>query len=147
MLDIMDAMADQINDTLVTALSGSVRVQVESGRLIETSPPTIDIFPGATSRDGTTRMFADDHDGGAYLFTVRARFQTNDFDANKRLLYEMMDDSSELSIAQALTDDGTLNGLADSLDCIDPTGEILYSEFGNDHIGFQFTCRVLAALS
>lgn len=148
LVDIMDAIADQIDDTLTPLLSSQgVDLQVESGRLIIVNPPAVDVFPGAVAREGETRMFADDHDGGGYLFTVRTRFQTNDYDSNKRLMYEMMDDESPLSLAQAIVDGGSLDGQVASLDCFDPSGEQAYAEFGNDHIGFQFTVRALAAHS
>jgi hypothetical protein len=148
MLNIMDELADQIRGVLTGQLaSTNIDLEVVSGRAVGVTPPVIDVFPGAASRDTESRMFADDYDGGGYLFTVRARIAPNDQDATQRLLYEFMDDGSSLSIAQAITDDPTLGGYAAGVDCIDPTGEQIYGEFGTELLGFQFTARVLAAYS
>lgn len=148
LVDILDAMAEQIRDTLTPLLSATgVDVQVEAGLVASPTPPTIDMYPGDLSRDSDSRMFAADHDGGGYNFTVRARVATNDADGNSGILLALMDDESATSIAQALTDDETLGGLAASLDCVDPSGFRLYDEFGKVLLGFQFTARVLAAHS
>jgi glycine/D-amino acid oxidase-like deaminating enzyme len=148
LLDLMDAAMSQIENTLADALEDlNVDAQFSSGRLNSPSTtPAIDIYPGL-GRDTDTRMFATDYDGGGYLFTVRARLSTNDYDANQRILYRLMDETDELSLAQALDDEPTLGGIAASIDCLDPSGETLFQDPGGVFYGFQFTLRVLAAYS
>lgn len=137
---LLDAMADQIR-TAVEAVT-DVAVQVEPRMVAAPTPPTIDMYPGDSSREGESAAFDDLN--GAFLFTVRARVSMNDADAQQDLLLGFMDDVNPLSLALALTDDKTLGGLANTLDCVDPTGYTLYPYgAGETLLGFQFTCRVL----
>jgi hypothetical protein len=147
MLDVMDAAADRLESVVGAGLTAmGVDATFHSGRLHALSvSPTVDLFPGA-GRDAESRMFDDDHDGGGYLFTVRARLTANDYDANQRILYRMMDDTDTLCLAAALVGDN-LDGHAASLDCIDPSGEVEFIDPGGTYYGFQFTLRVLPAFS
>lgn len=148
MLQLMDAAIDQLETVVGAQLTtDGVDAVFNSGRLrAPATTPAIDIYPGA-GRDTETSMFTADFDGGGYLFTVRARLSSNDYDANQRILYELMDDTGTLSLAQALDDEPTLGGLAASLDCTDPSGEVIFTDPGGDYYGFQFTLRVLPAYS
>lgn len=145
LVELMDAAMEQIEGTVGPLLaSEGVESQFHAGRLNNpATTPAIDMYPGV-GRDTETRMFADVTDGGGYLFTVRARLSANDYDANQRLLYRMLDDADALSIAAAFDDDPTLGGVAASLDCTDPSGEVVYE---GGYYGFQFTLRVLPAFS
>lgn len=145
LVDLMDAALAQIEETVGPLLEDEgVESQFHSGRLnVPGTTPAIDIYPGV-GRDTETRMFATEFDGGGYLFTVRARLSSNDYEANQRILYRLMDDADAICIAQALDDDPTLGGLAAGLDCTDPSGEVI---FEGGFYGFQFTLRVLAAFS
>lgn len=143
----MDAAMEVIETALAPEYEDlGIDAQFHAGRLNSPSTtPAYDIFPGA-GRDTETVMFASDHDGGGYLFTVRARLGSNDYDANQRLLYRNMDDQDDLCIAAAL-DSSTLGGYAADVFCTDPSGEVLYQDPGGNYYGFQFTLRVLPAFS
>ena len=88
MAEIMEAMADQIREALLSVTD--VAVQVEPRMVLNPSPPTIDIYPGDDSRDPSSAGF-DDVAGG-YFFTVRARVSTADETAGQDLLLAFMDD-------------------------------------------------------
>jgi hypothetical protein len=141
----MDAAMEQIEGTVGMLLAAeNVESQFHSGRMnVPATTPAIDIYPGV-GRDTDSKMFSDGTDGGGYLFTVRARLSSNDYDANQRILYRLLDDADSLCIAAALDDDPTLGGVAASLDCTDPSGEVIYE---GGYYGFQFTLRVLPAYS
>lgn len=142
LLACLDEMATQIRENIGTEVFG---IQVEVGWVFNPSPPTIDLYPGDPSRDPTTASFAGEdgpYDGG-YEITVRARVPTADTTEGQRLLIQMMDDASDLSIAAALYEDPTLNGHASSLYVRPSSG---YRDY-EGVLGFQFTCLVLAAQS
>lgn len=145
LIEIMDEMANQIRAAVVAVTD--VDVQVEGRMVLNPTPPTIDIFPGDSSRDGNSAAF-DDVNGG-YLFTVRARVNTADSEAGQDLLLAFMDDTDDLCLALALLDDKTLNGLASSLDVRDPSGYRLFEVPSGEgaYLGFQFTALVLAGES
>lgn len=148
LVDLMDAAMSQIESVLAPEFEDlSIDAVFHSGRL--NSPgttPAIDIFPGV-GRDTESRMFSDDQDGGGYLYTVRARLSSNDYDANQDTLYRLMDDQGDLSLAGAICADETLGGFAASLDCTDPSGEVVFTDPGGTFYGFQFTLRVLPSFS
>jgi hypothetical protein len=143
--DITVAMADQIRD----ALDGvdSIPIQVEPRMVLTPTPLTIDIYPGDLARDADSAAF-DDVDGG-YLFTVRSRINTPDFDAAYDVLIALMDDDDPLCLPLVLLDDPTLNGYATSIDVRNPTGLRLYEALDGDggYLGWQFTALVLPAKS
>lgn len=139
--EVATAMADQIRDTLESALSSSnVDIQVEPMLLVEATPPTVDIWPGDIAQGTDTRAFGG---RGELLFNVRCRVNPNDADANQRLLYAFQDDVSALSVAGALLDDPTLGGIAADVhvDEASVTGFLLYGAL----VGFQFTAVVIRA--
>jgi hypothetical protein len=136
-------MADQIRTALEVVTD--VTVQVEPRRLFNPTPPTVDIYFGAISRDGDSAAF-DDISGG-YLFTVRARVPTADNDAGRDLLDAFADDTNDLCLAKALLDDPSLGGTATSIDVRDFSGETVYVEGQSELLGFQFTVMALAAIT
>lgn len=140
--DLLDAMADQIRDAVddVTDLD----VQVEPYMVADATPPTIDMYPGDVARGTDSAAFGGD---GEFLFTVRVRVSGNDAVANQALLNAFLDDVDPLSVGNALTDEPTLGGLAQSLDIPESsvTGLVLYP-YGTDTLpGRQFTCTVIRA--
>ena len=137
-------MADQIRNVLENA---DMTVQVEPRMVIVPTPLTVDIYPADVARDSQSAAFNDVN--GGYLFTVRSRINTPDFDAAYDVLMQTMDDQDDLCIPLALLDDPTLNGNAQTLDVLDPTGLRAYERVdgtGAD-LGWQFTCNVIAARS
>ena len=141
--DLLDAMADQIRTALASALSGSsVTVQVEPRMVTAPTPPTVDMYPGDIARGTEAAAFGVN---GEFLFTVRCRVHGNDDVANQDLLLGFMDDVSPLSVPMALTDEPTLGGLAATLDCVDPTGFVLYPFGGESLVGFKLTAKVIRA--
>lgn len=145
LVEILDSLATAVRDILDDVTD--VDVQVE-GRLV-TNPtgPCVDMYPGDASRFGESSgmgLFEDMGDG--YQLTVRARVGTADNIAAQDLLLAFMDDTDPLSLAGAVTDDPTLNGLAASVDARDPTGFVRYG-LGSEAemLGFQFTAIVLPA--
>jgi acyl-CoA thioesterase len=138
--ELLDEMADQIRASFAAVTS--VDVQVEPRMVAAPTPPCVDMYPGDVSRGTEAAAFGSN---GEFLFTVRARVAMNDDVAQQDLLLAFMDDNNPLSIAGALVTDPTLNGLADSLDCVDPTGYTIYPFGGDQLLGFQFTCRVIRA--
>lgn len=140
--ELLEQMADQIRAAMASVTD--IDVQVEPRMVSDPTPPTIDMYPGDVSRGTEAAPFGEE---GEHLFTVRARVNENDADANQDLLLAFMDDVNALSIAQALFDDPTLGGLANDLDCIDPTGYVLYPYGGETLLGFQFTAKVIRAES
>jgi len=142
--DIVDALADQIRNTVTDADFG---VQVEPTYVLTPSPLTIDIYPGDPARDADTAGF-DDVSGG-YLLTVRARINTPDFDAAYDVLLSLMDDEDPMSLAAAVDDDPTLNGYASDTDVRDFTGLRAYEtpDGVSAYLGFQVTALVIPARS
>jgi hypothetical protein len=136
--DILDAMADQIRAAVVAVTD--IDVQVEPRMVNSPTPPTIDMYPGDTSRGTESAAFGLE---GEFLFTVRARVSGNDVDAQQDLLLAFMDDVNALSIPMALLEDTTLGGLVADLSVRDPTGFVLYPYGEQSLVGFQFTCVVI----
>jgi hypothetical protein len=145
LIEIMDEMADQIRNAFSAVTD--VDIQIEPRLVVNPTPPTIDLYPGDSSRDPESASFVDLN--GAYLFTVRARVQTADTVAGQDLLLAFMDDENPLCLAQALDDDPTLNGLASSMDARDPSGYRVYPLPGAEGglLGFQFTAVVIPGTS
>lgn len=137
-------MAAQIRAALAGA---DMAVQVEPRMVIAPSPLTVDIYPADVARDSQSAAFNDVN--GGYLFTVRSRINTPDFDAAYDVLMQTMDDQDDLCIPLALLDDPTLNGNAQTLDVLDPTGLRAYERVDSTgaDLGWQFTVNVIAAKS
>lgn len=123
LIDIVEKMAEVIT----AALDGSnPTVQVSAYRLINPTPPTVDIYPGDPLTDGSATGFGSGKDEA--IFTVRARIGTGDIEESQKVLLAMMDDQSPLSIAAALEADQTLEGIVASLVVNGPSGHTIYQE-------------------
>ena len=146
MLTLAQEMAAQIHNVL-DGNTGDINVQVEPRMVPAPADVTIDIYPGDIARDSNSAAFNDVN--GGYLFTVRSRINTPDFDAAYDLLMQTMDDQDDLCIPLALLDDPTLGGNAQTLDVLDPTGLRAYERIDGSgaDLGWQFTVNVIAAKS
>lgn len=144
LVDVVDALADQIKEALAGFEYG---VQVQGRYVINPSPPTIDIYPGDPERGNESEAFGDI--GGEYRLTVRARIGTADYDAGYDFLLALMDDDDDLSLAQAIFDDPTLNGYATTVDVREQSGLRAYEHPSGEGalLGFQLTVIVIAAHS
>lgn len=142
--EILDEMADQIRN--VVSQVTDVDVQVEPGMLLNPSPPTIDLYPFDPSTDTETAAFGELT--GGELITIRARIATADNTEGQRLLWAFMDDQDPLSIAAAVTDDPTLNGMG-RIDIQSRSGYQLFPTAQGDglHLGCRWTALVLKAYS
>lgn len=145
MRDVLNAMADQIRSVLDAV--DTVDVQVEPRMVLNPTPLTIDMYPGDLARHDESAAFDDI--GGAYVFTVRARINTPDFDAAYDVLLSLMDDHDDLCLAAALYDDVTLDGWATSVDVRDQTGLRAYETPSGEgaHLGCQWTVLAFPAES
>lgn len=139
LVDLLDEMADKLRTAV--SLVG-FPVQVEPRYIIGASPPSLDIFPSDQFRGDTSSGFGAI--AGELLFTVRARV-SGDRDAEQDLLLALMDEEDELSVAAALMDDQTLNGLASSVDVDGPSGYRQYIEAGDQAalLGCEWKVTVL----
>jgi hypothetical protein len=136
--EILAQMAAQIRSALGSGY------QVEPHHVAAASPPTVDMYPGDIAKGVEAAAFGAE---GELFVTVRVRVNGNDDLANEELLNDLMEDWGDLSVAQALDDDETLNGLATSIGFSDITGLTLYS-YGADVLpGRQFTVTVIRALT
>lgn len=142
-IEILDEMAA----TLRTAVSDiGFPVQVEPRYVLSPTPPTLDIFPADPSREDTSAGMGEV--AGALLFTVRARV-SGDQDAEQDLLLALIDEEDDLSVAAALMDDQTLNGLASSVYVQGPSGYRHYVDAGSEgaYLGCEWHVTVLRAHS
>lgn len=126
---IMDALATQIRSVIDDVTD--VAVQVEGRWVTNPTPPTIDIYPADPSSDPELRAFGELL--GAELLTVRARVPMGDTDAGQDLLLAFMDDEDPLSIAQAINENDTLDGIVD-IDVRSRSGYVRFVEQG-DYMG------------
>jgi hypothetical protein len=140
LIEIMDAMADQIADAIGAE---ALNVQVEPRMVVNPTPPCIDIYPADEPRDAETAGFAD-LDGG-YVFTVRARVNTADNEAGQDLLLAFMDDEDTLCVPAALLEDPTLGGASSSVHIDSGTGYVQYAAPSGEgaYLGAQWRVKVL----
>jgi hypothetical protein len=142
------AILDQMADTLETAFDGSdLDIQVVPRMNFNPTPLSVDMFPGDPFRDPDTAGMGDE--SGALLFTVRARVSTADFEAGQDVLLALMDDTDDLSVATALMDDYTLNGLASSVYVTGPSGFVRFDDGSGKGalLGVQWGVTILAVNS
>jgi hypothetical protein len=116
--EIMDALADQIWESINNVLD--VDVQVEPRWVRNPTLPCVDMRPGDPSKDPDLRAFGELV--GGELIEIRARVSAADTEAGQDLLLALMDDEDDLSIARAIDADETLGGVASTLDCRDRSG-------------------------
>lgn len=136
----MDAMAETIRDICATEVPG-VAVQVRPRMVLNPTPPTVDIYPGA--RDADTAAFRDV--AGGYLLTVRVRVSTADSVAGQSMLIRFLDDDDPLSITVALNRNRDLGGLAADIDVQEVTGFGQYPGQNAEGywLGSEWTVRLL----
>jgi hypothetical protein len=141
----MDQMATQIRETLDDVTD--VTFQVEGRMILNPTPPTIDIYPGDPSRGTDSAGYEDIL--GEHLFTVRARVNPTDNEANQDLLLDLMDDEHDLSIPAALYTDETLAGTVTGLDVRNVSGFVLVpmADGTGVHIGCLWTVAAIPARS
>lgn len=137
-------LIDEVNATLATVLA-SEDVQVVSGFNLAPTPPSVDIYPSDQAR-GTDSMGFGDIAGEVFL-TVRARVGTADTDAGQAFLLRLCDEEDALSVAAALMDDQSLNGLASSVSVDAQTGFAPYADNPGMLLGCEWRVRILRTLS
>lgn len=147
----MDELATKIRDAIDASdlyTDSGISVQVEPRMLINPTEPSIDIYPADPFGVQDTQGF-----GGQdplLNFVVRARISTADQDAGQDMLLSFMDPEDPLSVAVALDDDQTLNGLAGSVYVTGPSGYTLFldaSGNGQGLLGCTWLVSVLNAKS
>lgn len=145
MRDIACALANQISDGIRD--NEVMDVQVEPRMVLTPNPLTIDIYPANVARDPDTASFGDI--SGAYLFTIRARINTPDFEAAYDTLIALMDDEDDICLAAILLADTTLSGKAQGLDIRDQSGLIAFQHVNgtDNYLGCQWTALVIASTS
>ncbi len=145
--DLLDAVANKIAAAIAASFDVVSEVQIVSRRNFNPTPPSIDIYPGDPFRDIQTAAFGD---RGELILTVRARVSTVDNIAGQELLLRFMDDEDDISVATALEDDQTLNGLAGSVYVEGNSGYVQYIDGGVDGaalLGCEWRVRVIRVLS
>lgn len=111
--DISDGLATQIKTALAAVTD--IVIHVESHWFETAELPAIDIYHTADNglapnlQGGFGDLLAFE------CFNIRLRVSPADSDAGQRLLYDLVDDASDLSIIAALDSDDTVGGLADTL--------------------------------
>ena len=147
--ELLDEMADTLLAVVGPAVPSEVEVQVTGRRNFNPTPPTLDIWPGDPFRS-TPDTAGFQETGGDLVFTVRARVNTVDIIGGQDLLLRLMDDEDDISVAAALMDDQTLNGLASSVYVEGNSGFIEYRGDSGDEgglLGCEWRVRVLRVLS
>jgi hypothetical protein len=120
---VLDAIVDIIEDAL-TDVHDALGIQVYPRRVINPTPPAIDMYPG----DPTTYIGSSGFgDRGGDVFVLRARVNAADQLSGQDLLISLMDEE-DLDLAGALEDDQTVNGLATSIMVEGPFGHTLYQD-------------------
>lgn len=143
--DLFDEMAAKIDAVLVSEFP---EAQVHGRRQFSPTPPSIDIYPGDPFRDSTDGTAGFQDVNGALIATVRARVNTADNFAGQELLLRLMDEEDDISVAAALMDDQTLNGLASSVSVDGNSGYLQYIDSGaQPFLGCEWRVRVLRVYS
>lgn len=139
LLEIVDAMRDKLEAVMAAS---QFTVQVDAFRNLNPTPPSLDIYPGDPFSQQEMASFGDD---GELIFTVRARIGTADSDAGQEFLLRLMDTEDDLSVANALQDDQTLNGTAGSVYVQGPSGHRVYEDAARAAalLGVDFKVTVL----
>jgi hypothetical protein len=104
-MEIMQALADQIQSTLCGTADPLIdRLQVDGKLVWNASPPAVDIYPA----DPFTEQIGMGPGNKALYLTIRARVNTPDHEGAQELLLSMMDPRSATSVEQAILADKTL---------------------------------------
>lgn len=144
--NIMDALADEIRDTVSTVTD--IDVQVEGRMILSPTPPTIDIYPTDPATNQELAGFGHRMDPGGELLTIRARVSAADANAGQDLLLAFMDDDDPLSILNAIADEN-LGGLATSLSFESQSGYRDFPDLSGEGawLGCLWTLTVVKAKS
>jgi hypothetical protein len=144
LVEIVEALADQITDNVATADLGGEALQVWPFLVLNPTPPCIDIYPADPFSTALAFGVVRERD---VFFTVRARVAPADVDATFTLLYQLMDPRADTSVLAAIASDRTLGGLVQELGFPDPTptGIIAYSPIQNEGylVGCEWRTRIL----
>lgn len=139
-LEIQDALADQIRTSLGTA-DPSLEVQVEPRMVVQPSALCIDIYPATPFQEKDA--FGDEWVG---RFVIRARITTAEHEAAQDVLLNMLDPLSATSILGALKANRTLTGKVDYVtpDEDATSGFQIFEDSGGvgNFMGCQWTVRV-----
>ncbi len=145
--DISDGIADQIATSL-SAVTDIV-IHVESHWFETAELPAIDMYH--TADNGLAPNLAGGFgDRLAFeCFNIRVRVSPADIDAGQRLLYDLVDATSDLSIIAALDSDPTIGGIADTLYWGDWGGISNFPDLNSDgsFIGEILPIKVVKAYS
>ncbi len=139
LLEIMDALAKQIDDSLGTAVEG---IQVVGRLETNPTPPCVDIYPADPFQEQTAFML----DSREMKFTIRARVTTADHQAGQDLLLSLMDVRADSSLAATIYTDQTLGGKVAQASIVDgPSAYGQYADSGGegDLLGCQWTAMVI----
>lgn len=139
--DLLDEMAATLDSALGTSVD-----QIVPRLHFNPSGLSIDIYPDDPSRDPAAAGLGQPA-SEQWIFKVRARVDLGDNDGAQDVLLQLMDDEDDLSVAAALFDDQTLNGLATSVQVEGPSGYIAYTDNPGNMIGVEWRVTVMRALS
>lgn len=114
MAEIMDALAEQLEDNLTPPTGVELHIEPRAFSIAE--QPSIDmLIPSATGLEEGLAGFGSDTRYGAFPLVIRAKVSTADVYAGEDMLLDMIDDDGPMSIVAALDADRTLGGVCDSL--------------------------------
>ena len=142
LVEIVEALADQITDNVAAQDLGGEALQVWPFLVLNPTPPCVDIYPADPFSEQTEYGPTGSRD---VWFTVRARVAPTDVDAAQQLLLQLMDPRSDTSVFAALISDRSLGGRVSDLLPAGPSGIIVYSPIGNEGylVGCEWRTRVL----
>lgn len=147
--EILEAAGDQIRDVMEAEADWDI--QVEPSMILNPTPPTIDMYPGDPSTDGSTASHAATYaqSGEGFWLNIRARVNPNDNIANQEVLLELMDPESDISLVQAIYDDPSLGGHASDINLDSTSGFVLVPKVDGSavHVGIIWRFLVIAARS
>jgi hypothetical protein len=111
---IMDAMAEQLEDTLTPPDGIVLHIEPRAFAIAET--PAVDMLvANPTGLEQGLAGFGSHTIYGAFPITLRVRVGTADVIAGEDLLLAMIDDEGPMSIVAGLDSDRTLGGVCDYL--------------------------------
>lgn len=144
LLEIMDALADQIRGTLAGTAQVIEGLQVEPRMNLNPTPISIDIYP----RDPFQAQTAFRQTSREIYFTVRARVSTADQYSGQEWLLLMMDTRAPESVEQAIVGNRNLGGKVSQIAMAadDPvSGFTVYEDSAGDvnFIGCEWRARVV----
>jgi hypothetical protein len=141
LVEITEALADQLRAGLTVLPAGMDGIQVEPIRVANPTPPTIDMYPDTPCLERTGQ-------GGRSweaLWVVRARVGTVDNTAAQQLLLGLIDPRMDSSLRAVIESDRTLQGTVDDvqIEPLSPSGQTLYSETGITLFGAEWRIRMV----